>query len=119
MKKIKIIFAIGVLFVSFVVVLSSCSKEDNNAPTVTEVNVSPETVATGGSAVVTVTATDPDGDALVYTYIVTGGSVSGNGAMADWMAPDTPGAYSITVSVNDGNGGTATGIGNLTVIQGK
>lgn len=119
MKKTKIIFAVGVLFLGFIVVLGSCNKEDNNNPTVNEVVVNPQTVATNAAATVTVTASDPDGDALIYSYAVNGGSISGNGAMADWIAPDTPGEYSLTVSVNDGNGGTATGFGNLEVIQGK
>jgi len=119
MDKIKTTFSLIVFLLGLIVALGSCNKDDNNDPTVEEVLVNPQTVATNAAATVTVTASDPDGDALIYSYAVDGGSVSGNGATADWIAPNNPGEYSISVSVNDGNGGTATGFGYLTVIQGK
>lgn len=115
MKKTKFLLLLGVLFLGVFVILSSCKKEENTAPIVSAVTVSPASVGAGGHAIVTVAASDPDGDALVYSYLVTGGAINGAGATADWTAPNAAGAYSVTVSVNDGNGGTATGSGSLTV----
>ncbi len=57
---------------------------------------------TGGIATVTVVASDADGDALTYSYVVSGGAVNGNGASATWTAPSTAGDYLVTVAVTDG-----------------
>lgn len=98
------------------IVFSSCKKEESNGnPVITSVVVSPGSVNANGIASVSVTATDPDGDALTYSYTVTGGAISGSGANVSWTAPSAEGAHSITVSVSDGNGGTAVGNGSLTV----
>jgi hypothetical protein len=52
-------------------------------------------------------ATDPDGDTLTYSWSVAGGSVYDEDVNPmEWTTPSTPGFYNITVTVNDGNGGT-------------
>ncbi len=93
---------------------SSNPVDENHAPVVSNVSVSPSSVAAGGMATVTVTASDPDGDVLTYAYTVTGGGISGNGATATWTAPSTSGAHTVTVTVSDGHL-TAQGTGVLTV----
>lgn len=65
----------------------------------------------------TVMATDADGDALTYTYLPTGGAITGTGQTVSWTAPSAGGAYSVAVTVSDGKGGQATGTGSLTVQQ--
>jgi len=87
----------------------------NHNPVISSVVVNPNTVAVNGTATITVTASDPDGDALTYTYTLSGGSVTPNGATATWTAPSTAGSYSVTVSVSDGKGGTASSNGALNV----
>ena len=58
---------------------------------------------------VSVEASDPDGDSLSYNWTATGGSITkGNQNPAEWKAPSYPGFYTISVTVNDGKGGTAT-----------
>lgn len=120
MKK-NAIFLLSALFVAMAVLFSSCNKDDdddeqaNRNPTISSVVVNPTSVAANGTATVTVTASDPDGDALSYSYNVSGGAVQGNGATATWTAPGTAGSYSVTVSVTDGNGGSASNNGSLTV----
>ncbi len=52
-------------------------------------------------------ATDPDGDTLTYSWTVTGGTVYDPDVNPmEWTTPGTPGFYNITVTVDDGNGGT-------------
>lgn len=90
----------------------------NAVPIISYVTVNPASVAAGGTATVTVIATDSDNDPLTYTYTPNGGAISGSGASVTWTAPSIAGAYSCSVLVSDGNGGTAIGSGNLTVTGG-
>ncbi|MDP3522336.1 MAG: DUF4347 domain-containing protein [Hydrogenophaga sp.] len=94
----------------------------NNAPTITSDGGGANTsraVDENTTAVTTVTATDPDGDTLVFT--LNGGLDAGHfvidtstGQLSFNVAPDheTPadsdqdGVYEVTVQVADGNGGT-------------
>ena len=53
----------------------------------------------------TANASDPDGDTLLYTYTVSGGRVSGEGANVKWdLSGVGPGKYTATVEVDDGCG---------------
>lgn len=118
MKKKILPILIG-LAVILITTVTSCKKEStpsNANPIVASVVVAPNSVNANGVASVTVTASDPNGDVLTYSYTVTGGSISGNGATASWTAPSAQGAHSVTVTVTDGKGGTATGNGALTVL---
>ncbi len=106
------------VLLSFLLVFNSCSKdEENSAPTISSITVNPNNVTANSVTTVTVTASDPDGDALTYAYTVSGGAIAPNGASATWTAPAQAGAYSVTVTVSDGNGGQASNNGSLTVSQ--
>lgn len=51
------------------------------------------------------TATDPDGDTLLYTYSTTGGRITGDGPNATLdLTGVAPGTYTVTVEVDDGCG---------------
>ena len=53
----------------------------------------------------TTTASDPDGDTLLYTYTVTGGRITGEGASVSWdLSGAAPGTYTASVEVDDGCG---------------
>jgi hypothetical protein len=116
MKNILIpILALFTITMSFV----SCNEDepDNKIPVIQSVQVNPSSVSANGIVTVSVVAGDPDGDFLTYSYFVTGGAINGTGPNVSWTAPSTPGAQSVTVTVSDGKGGTATGNGALTVEQ--
>jgi hypothetical protein len=53
-------------------------------------------------------------DELVYTWSATGGTLTGDDNVAEWEAPVTPGAYTVTMSVTDGCA-TANATANFTV----
>ncbi|MBK8081418.1 MAG: PKD domain-containing protein [Saprospiraceae bacterium] len=100
--------------------VASCNKDDtpsNKIPVISAIQVNPASTAANGVVNITVLAVDPDGDQLTYSYVVTGGAINGIGPNVSWTAPSTPGAHSVTVTVSDGKGGTATGNGSLTVQQ--
>jgi PKD-like domain len=53
----------------------------------------------------TTTASDPDGDTLLYSYTVTGGRITGEGANVSWdLSGVGPGTYTASVDVDDGCG---------------
>ena len=64
----------------------------------------------------TTTATDPDGDTLLYTYSTTGGRITGEGPNVTWdLAGVQPGSYTATVEVDDGCGCVAFSTTTVTV----
>jgi hypothetical protein len=61
---------------------------------------------------------DADNDTLLYTWSVTGGTLSGEGRSVSWsLSGVQPGSYTATVDVNDGNGHTANGSTTVTVAE--
>ena len=116
MKKTLRSFVLGLLILPFLFLFTGCKKE-NNPPVVSSVTVVPETIDANAIATVTVVATDLDGDPLTYAYSVNGGAITGTGSVVQWTAPPNAGAYGLTVTVTDGQGGSAVGNGALTVVQ--
>jgi hypothetical protein len=63
-------------------------------------------------------ASDPDGDALRYTFTATGGRVSGSGPNATLdLAGLPPGYYTVTVTVEDGRGGVSSDSARIEVAR--
>jgi hypothetical protein len=54
------------------------------------------------------TASDPDGDELLFEWSADGGDISGESAVVTWTAPPQGGEVTVTVKVSDSRGGTAT-----------
>jgi len=89
---------------------SPVTRDANNDPIVYDINI------VGGTPLywpeskygIYAVASDPDGDNLTYEWSVSGGSTEDtNNNPAAWNTPDTGGTYTITVTINDGNGGIA------------
>jgi outer membrane protein OmpA-like peptidoglycan-associated protein len=79
----------------------------NRPPTVTA-RCEPCTTLVGTSVTVTADATDPDGDTLTYRWTApTGTFANASDRQTQFTCPAQPGAVPVTVTVNDGKGGTA------------
>jgi len=102
MKTIKFSFLMFTLL-SVVVLFNSCEKNKN--PIIEDVVFDPDTINANGITNVSVSASDPDGDKLTYTYSVSGGTISGVGDEVQWKSPATAGEHSLTATADDGNGG--------------
>jgi outer membrane protein OmpA-like peptidoglycan-associated protein len=79
----------------------------NRPPTVTA-RCEPCTTLVGTSVTVTADANDPDGDTLTYRWTAPTGTFANAGdRQTQFTCPAQPGAVPVTVTVNDGKGGTA------------
>ena len=78
----------------------------NRPPAVHEITLMGDHI-TNTDYTVSAYATDPDGDVLTYQWSVTGGSIANpNINPIIWTTPSTPRFCDITVTINDGRGGT-------------
>jgi hypothetical protein len=89
--------------------LINCGKDkpsapQNRPPVIAGLSAVPNPVPRNQTADLSVAASDPDGDALVYSWTASAGTfASGNTAShAVWVPPQTPTLYQITVTVSDG-----------------
>lgn len=84
----------------------------NHAPTV-NANTSTTHLVYGGTAVISITAADVDGDQLTFAYTASGGTVTASGptaTTATFTAGSQSGPVSVTVTASDGRGGSAQAI---------
>jgi outer membrane protein OmpA-like peptidoglycan-associated protein len=80
----------------------------NNPPSV-KARCEPCSVEVGKSSTVTADAQDPDGDQLNYKWSAPTGTLQNpNDRQTLWTAPMEPGPVPLTVTVDDGKGGTAS-----------
>lgn len=82
-----------------------------NRPPVASCSAGKSTVYAGAGEAVAVhaQASDPDDDALTYSWTANAGSTEGNGPDARWnSAGATPGNYTVTAHVDDGRGGAVS-----------
>jgi PKD domain. len=91
----------------------------NQDPEILSLVAKPVTVLPQGRSAITCVATDPDGNALNYNWSASAGSVTGVGNEVTWVAPEEEGTYTITLIVDDGNGGQVVSTVSVTVKKGE
>lgn len=84
----------------------------NRAPVLASIVAASPSVAPFGQVTLTASASDEDGDALRFAWIVPAGDVGGSSTSTEtWTAPSQPGTYTLQCMVTDGHvwsGGTVT-----------
>lgn len=81
----------------------SCSQEATNTSPIIDRLIVPSEVLVGVKTEFHVIARDSDGDSLSYTWSISQGqTVESSSRTATWVAPDQPGAFTVSVFVNDG-----------------
>jgi len=89
--------------VGFQVVLSV-----NHPPVISRLSARPRKIDLGATSQLTCSASDPDSDALSYTWTAIYGQISGRGGTVTWTAPAIQGNYYVSCTVDDGRGGQST-----------
>jgi len=91
----------------------------NRAPTFNgPIQANPPVLEPGQTTNLSAPATDPDGDTITYTWSAPAGTFSNqNGMNTTWTAPNQEGNYPLTVTANDGRGGTATSTITIPVMR--
>ena len=87
----------------------------NRDPVISSLVADPVTVLPQDKSTITCIASDPDGDALTYNWKASSGSITGVGDTVTWIAPDSEGTFSVTVTLNDGEGGQNSSDVSITV----
>jgi hypothetical protein len=113
--------SILILFVSLVLwslVFASCIKvaaPQSNQLAVQSLKPGQNQTTPGGTVVIESVVTNPGNANLTYKWSATGGGFGGSGANNTWQAPSQSGTYEITLTVEDGKGGTAQASASITV----
>src|SRR4030042_1130880 len=81
----------------------------NQPPVISSLTAAQMTVYPSGNVEIRCAASDADGDQVDFKWTCTGGSFSGDGPSVIWEAPSNYGTYKITVTVEDGKGGSEQG----------
>jgi outer membrane protein OmpA-like peptidoglycan-associated protein len=90
----------------------------NGSPTLGPIMCDPCTVETGKTSQLSVMASDPENNPLTYRWSAPIGTFSpADAASTVWTAPNQVGNVPVTVTVTDSNGGAATRIKTLQVVQ--
>jgi hypothetical protein len=88
-----------------------------NRPPTVQARCEPCTVRPGRKSAVTADATDPDGDALTYQWSAAAGTFQNRAdRQTIWTSPQQQADIVVTVSIDDGRGGTASASVTLHVL---
>ncbi len=90
------------------------SSDQNKAPRLGAIAVSPLPVEAGGRLVASIAAWDPDGDPLRYAWSM-GSATSDGGSLGLDSVPE--GTHTISVTVTDGRGGSATATRTIQIVR--
>jgi hypothetical protein len=112
--------AFGIVLVALAIVVmvgAACAREatppptpptpsGNQPPVISSLVAQNQQLYPSGNTEIQCIAQDADGDQLNFTWAATGGDFSGAGPIIIWKAPPNYGTYTITVTVDDGKGGS-------------
>jgi hypothetical protein len=123
MKVVKISFGILVVLAVVAMLGAACGRQatpptpptGNQPPAISSLVAQSQQLYPSGNTEIQCVAQDADDDRLNFTWAATGGDFSGVGPTIIWKAPPNYGTYTITVTVDDGKGGSVQRALDITV----
>ena len=106
-RKTGLIVAVVVGVVVLVTVVLSAGPVPQ-PPVIASLEAGADRVSPSGSTEIVCIASSPGGAELTYEWAESGGVIQGTGASVTWTAPDSEGAYTVSVTVTDTRGATAS-----------
>ncbi|MBN1375497.1 MAG: hypothetical protein JXA01_05020 [Dehalococcoidia bacterium] len=107
---LKLVIATALLS-ALLLINASCAApqetSENQPPLITRISGATDW-APASEGEFNVTAEDPDGDSLTYTWLADNGTLTPDGDTAIWFSPEQMGKYNITVKVTDTSGHEST-----------
>ena len=104
-KKSLVIISAATVVAAVVLTILFNTVLGNHRPAIISLAAEQREVLPLGSSQIACNASDPDGDELSYEWSASGGSITGTGAVVNWVAPGEVGIYDIAVLVSDSQGG--------------
>lgn len=100
--------SMALLFIGLCGLLACSNGADggNRDPVISNVFAIPPTIAIGDSAALSCIADDPEGAPLTYTWDPSDGRLVGSERVVIWYPPTISGNYRVSVTVEDGQGGS-------------
>lgn len=121
---IGLLISVGIIALIFSVFIPSFQtttlKSNNHVPIVHGVRPNLQTLQTGDTIIITAIVTDEDNDPLQYVWQAQRGTVpqsSNPGSVINYTAPSNAGMDTITLTVSDNKGGTATERTNIAILS--
>lgn len=96
--------------------LVTAEPKGNKPPVISSLEAEYVNVYPRGASEIRCVASDPESDAVQFTWSSTGGALTGDGATVIWESPSDYGDYHIMVIARDGNGGSAEATLTINVI---
>ena len=108
MDKKRCLAIMLIMTIAMLLLASSCEPVDKYPPIINSLEAEADWALPSGNLQVACNASDRDGDQLSYSWLASGGNITGTGPEVTWTAPGEIGFYEITVVVDDGHDGEDT-----------
>ncbi len=107
------------LIISVLLLVGCTPAVASYSPVINSLTVESDVVSPSQTCEVACNASHLDGESLSYQWSANRGSISGEGPVVNWTAPDAAGNYTITVSVSNGKGGQSISYLSIKVVPNK
>jgi hypothetical protein len=117
-QNMRKLISVTLLVTALPLLLSACAGASavKGAPVIYELSADRPRLYPHTTAELKCVALDPENEDLFYKWSSTDGSISGDGPIVSWKAPDSYGDYHIMVLVEDVSGHTVSATITLDVI---
>ena len=108
--------ALATLIISVLLLVGCTSATASHSPVINSLTAESDVLLPSQTCEIACNASHLNGESLNYQWSANRGSISGEGPVVSWTAPDAAGTYTITVSVIDGSGGQSISYLSINVL---